>query len=595
MAKHSTFLIGILCFTVGLVLLTQVTTTSGVKFPKKDNSKILVGYFARLSKYGSGTPLPASVSNQFQLLEEEMGPIIPMYDVIIQTFIKATDFVNGQIVESKKIKDGREGVNGKKGLKALCEEKDVLLVISVGGGSAAHIIPNKTSDFGPVIDALYDYVIEKGYDGIDIDEENEVDMDIYTKFMKALAIKFHSGPKYLTVSVAIGPLFCCYGSRGICKLEDYVDWVFLMLYDGLTNNAAFDTKNQTEVIWQPSSNQQFCANSKPEKVSYISTGACQFINYALFLNYPANKLIMGLPSYSYPSSIGWNDIQSDVASKKERIKKIDDVGLITQYSNGEWIPTDSDIKKRISYVLDPQESKLGVTVTKQKLTACERSGQSAGITLLGAGYWQIGMEDNDHYELSLISRRTVDKINSKYYSINSNYDDGNSTEISLNRTTTATILVTTNNKNNNGNHSNNSNNNNTYTSGRITTNIMNWLNNISTQFILSNDIIAISDNHDKDDDDNSNSLLKKLMTTKYLSIIGVVGGVIVIAIIVSIIFVVIRRNRRLDNIMKDELSNSIPPNYSNDNDNNSNDNNNNSNGIPDISMQVKNDSIVSNV
>lgn len=116
-----------------------------------------------------------------------MGPIIPLYDVIIQAFIDPSNYQNGialfhhfqvkltnsnilkgVIVEPKYVHDTREGVNGKPGLKELCKRSNVTLMISIGGGGAARFV----NDDSALINALYDYVQDKGYQGVDIDEEN---------------------------------------------------------------------------------------------------------------------------------------------------------------------------------------------------------------------------------------------------------------------------------------------------------------------------------------------------------------------------------------------------------------------------------------
>lgn len=98
------------------------------------------------------------------------------------------------------------------------------------------------------MNALYDYVVKHGYAGIDIDEENTVDVETYVNFLVALGQKFkganigtpaardpadHQDASQLKVSCTIGPLSCCFQSRGICKAAPYIDWAFLMLYDGL--------------------------------------------------------------------------------------------------------------------------------------------------------------------------------------------------------------------------------------------------------------------------------------------------------------------------------------------------------------------------
>jgi len=406
----------------GLLLLLISVCYVQSKYVAASNDKLLIGYFLELYKYdphGANYPLPSNVTNPLQLLEEEMGDIIPLYDVIIQAFINPSDYVDGQIVDDPYIKAVREGVNGSKGLMELCQESGVQLAVSIGGGGAARIIPDSPSEFEPLIDALYNYVTQYGYSGIDIDEENSVDVQTYNAFMIALGKKFHNtGGKNLTVSCTIGPLSCCYEARGMCGTEDYVDWIFLMLYDGLTNSAAFST-DQSTFIWQNTDGQTFCGISTNSSSQYgfvgnVATGACQFINFAMYLNWPANKLIMGLPSYSYPSVFAWFQLMEGGYTPTQH----DSVALQTLYSNGVWIPDSTDIATRCSYVLDPTESQLGVTLTntgwQSKIEDCSPSGMFKGETILGAGFWQIGLEDRPHHELSMAARKIINGINQKF-------------------------------------------------------------------------------------------------------------------------------------------------------------------------------------
>jgi len=233
--------------------------------------------------------------------------------------------------------------------------------------------------------------------------------------MQALGERFHESGD-LTVSCTIGPLSCCFESRGICHVD--IDWVFLMLYDGLTNSAAWNTDGGS-FIWQNIDGQEFCnitTNSSSEYgfVGNVATGACQFINFALYLNWPADRIVMGLPSYSYPSVLAWFQFSEQGYTPVEH----DSTALLTQYSNNDWIPSAADISQRIMNVLDPSTSQLGVTLTNEgwqsRIEDCSPQGLYAGATLLGAGFWQIGLEDNKHHELSAAARTAIDTINAKY-------------------------------------------------------------------------------------------------------------------------------------------------------------------------------------
>jgi len=333
-----------------------------------------------------------------------MGPIIPLYDVIIQAFIDPSNYQNGVIVEPKYVHDTREGVNGKPGLKELCKRSNVTLMISIGGGGAARFV----NDDAALINALYDYVQDKGYQGVDIDEENNVPVDTYANFLIAVGKKFKvSG---YNVSCTIGPLSCCFQSRGICKAAPYIDWAFLMLYDGLYEGSAFDLPPGVDgALWQDQDGQTYCGirpvnSSNDGIVSFVATGGCQFIDFALYLKWPADKIVMGIPSYSSPNVLGWFQIKE----QNYRQMKDDPVTLVSSYTgpNGQvQLPSDKDVSQRCLKVLHPDLSVLGVTLDntswESKILTCSRNATSySGVTIKGVGFWALGFEDNLHHELS---------------------------------------------------------------------------------------------------------------------------------------------------------------------------------------------------
>jgi hypothetical protein len=119
---------------------------------------------------------------------------------------------------------------------------------------------------------------------------------------------------------------------------------------------------------------------------------------------------MGLPSYTYSSAVSWFQLQEESYS----IISHDATQLLTQYTGGLWIPSASDIASRTHQVLNPQQSILGVTLDnsgwQSRITVCEKAGNYSGATIKGVGFWQIGMEDPAHHELSAAARSAIQEI-----------------------------------------------------------------------------------------------------------------------------------------------------------------------------------------
>jgi len=341
----------------------------------------------------------------------------------VQAFIDPTNLNGNFIVDPSWVHDVREGVNGKPGLSQICRQNNVRLMIAAGGGGAPRFIPDDESQIQPIVDRLLYYVVQYGYAGIDIDEENTVPLASYVKFMQVLATTFKSAGPY-NVSCAIGPLSCCYETRGVCQLTNNgvgksIDWAFLMLYDGLVNGAGFDGSQSGQTIWQADDGQRYCGVQPIDPnqhgiVGNVGVGACQFIDFALYLNWTDN-LIMGLPMYTYSSPHAWFELLENSAYKQIGH---DPVTLLTQYTGGLWIPSPDDVTQRTQRVIDPKQSVLGITLDnsgwQSKILTCSRQGLHAGETILGVGFWQIGHEDALHHELSSAARQAINAVNEEY-------------------------------------------------------------------------------------------------------------------------------------------------------------------------------------
>eukprot|EP01104_Vermistella_antarctica_P012053 TRINITY_DN3429_c0_g2_i1.p1 TRINITY_DN3429_c0_g2~~TRINITY_DN3429_c0_g2_i1.p1 ORF type:complete len:311 (-),score=43.99 TRINITY_DN3429_c0_g2_i1:167-1099(-) len=302
----------------------------------------------------------------------------------------------------------------------LCADANIPLMISVGGGGAPAFI---TDDPAPLVDALLAFVQEKGYAGIDIDEENTIDTDVYVAFMMLLGTRFKAAG--LLVSHTVGPLSCCFNSRAVCEFADVIDWSFLMMYDGLYQSAAFDVAPaDSYAIWQDTSGQLACNLSArgPQKyglVSDVASSACAFINFGLYLNWPPDKLVMGQPLYSYPGNVPWYEIVSNFTVTTD-----DPVGLLTTYQNSaigtEYAVSPKDIVTRISARMDPGLTKLGVTLTDagymSKLLECGvflPNSTFVGSVLRGVGFWEMSHESAGHHEVSDAAAAAVTALDSR--------------------------------------------------------------------------------------------------------------------------------------------------------------------------------------
>lgn len=396
-------------------------------------SKIMVGYFYNLYAYdphGGRQPLPPNVTSPVELLEQELGPLLPSYDVVIQAFIDPADF-NGTAINSPHLDMWRDGVNGSVGLKALCAKHNIPLMVSIGGGGAAKFVSDSA---GPLIDALYSYVTAHGYAGIDVDEENTVDVGTYVGFLESLSSKFKGqhvaaqgqtgdADGALLVSCTIGPMSCCFQSRGICRAAPDIDWAFLMLYDGLVDSSAFDLPpGSSSALWQAPGGQTFCG-IKPQGpqqhgiVGNVASGGCQFANFALYLNWPADKLIFGMPLYS--NGVSW--AMAMAGGYKAGTSK--PAELLTEYSGASGgaltFMSPSDAATRTQYVLDKTKSKLGVTLDnsgwQSRISQCggpfNKNSTFVGATLRGVGTWEMSQEDAAHHEVSDAMAAVVKALN----------------------------------------------------------------------------------------------------------------------------------------------------------------------------------------
>jgi chitinase len=206
----------------------------------------------------------------------------------------------------------------------------VKVLVSIGGGAASGDAELKPRYFKLLSDAyrpafvkkLADYVVERGFDGLDVDIEGPSINEDYGKFIADLSAALKPKGKLLTAALSKG-----YGGD---KVPDsalgYFDFLNIMAYDG----AGF---------WNPD------APGQHSSLEFAKGSAKYWVGRGL----PKSKAVLGVPFYGYGFGEAFRKRcynYSEILAKHPGSENLDQVGNTIWY-NG--IPT---IREKARHVVD---------------------------------------------------------------------------------------------------------------------------------------------------------------------------------------------------------------------------------------------------
>lgn len=228
------------------------------------------------------------------------------------------------------------------------QSKKVRVWMSIGGGSPPRHLAAlmKTEQRKSFIEHITAYAVQNGFDGVDVDLENDFINDEYAPFVSDLSKTLRKNGLQMTAALA---------SWNAHKIADST----LRLYDFI-NIMSYDKTGP----WNP---------AKPGPHSPFSMTEADFRYFNTDRNIPASDLLIGVPFYGYgfggsaPESIAWRNLQ-------------------LQYPGS--IHSDSIILAdggRIYY--------NGIPTIQQKLKFAKQSG-AAGIMI-----WELRQDSRDQHSL----------------------------------------------------------------------------------------------------------------------------------------------------------------------------------------------------
>ena len=114
-------------------------------------------------------------------------------------------------------------------------KNDVEIIIAVGGWGQSDAFPVIASDSTlrtTFIENLKSYVLQHGYDGVDLDWEypSNADRENVTKLIREMHAAFEQEDKNIGISIAM-PSVDWQNGYNLPAILDYVEWLGLMTYD----------------------------------------------------------------------------------------------------------------------------------------------------------------------------------------------------------------------------------------------------------------------------------------------------------------------------------------------------------------------------
>lgn len=219
---------------------------------------------------------------------------------------------------------------GNAGLIAKAHERDVKVLVSIGGGAAATDKSLQARYFDLISDSkraafaksLADYVTRHEFDGLDVDIEGPSINKDYGPFIAELAEVLKPNGKLLTAALSQG-----YGGKNVPDATfEHFDWINIMAYDAAGP-------------WNPQ------APGQHSSLDFAKRSVNDWLERGL----PKSKAVLGVPFYGY----GFGDrsrrggyAYAEIVAKYPGAESADQAGDTIWY-NG--IPT---IKAKTAYVIE---------------------------------------------------------------------------------------------------------------------------------------------------------------------------------------------------------------------------------------------------
>ncbi|KPP98320.1 MAG: chitinase [Bacteroidetes bacterium HLUCCA01] len=275
-------------------------------------------------------------------------------------------------------------------------DEGVLPIISVGGWGQSDAFPAIAADSvlrARFIGNLVDYVVSKGYGGIDLDWEYPAagDRDNLTVLVRELREALDELPDAYELSMAM-PSVDWRNGYNVFALNQYVDWFGLMTYDfhgSWTNRAGHNSP-----LFAPSNSQ-------------CNTGSIhQSVQHYRQKGLPRNKIVVGLASYGRQFNAGvLCGVVSSTTGNGAAVPYHEAMRRIDNGWTREWDPVSQGV-----YLLNPDSTRI---VTFDDSTTFRlKADYIVDNELRGAMVWALGYDriDARHplmHELGTLHNRTV--------------------------------------------------------------------------------------------------------------------------------------------------------------------------------------------
>lgn len=275
-------------------------------------------------------------------------------------------------------------------------DEGVLPIISVGGWGQSDAFPAIAADSvlrARFISNLVDYVVSRGYGGIDLDWEypSATDRDNLTILVRELREALDELPDHYEISMAM-PSVDWRNGYNVFALNRYVDWFGLMTYDfhgSWTNRAGHNSP-----LFAPSNTQ-------------CNTGSIhQSVQHYRQKGLPRNKIVVGLASYGRQFNSGI--LCGVVTSTSGNGSAVPYHEAMRRIDNGwtrEWDPISQGV-----YLLNPDSTRI---VTFDDSTTFRlKADYIVENDLRGAMVWALGYDriDSRHplmHELGTLHNQSV--------------------------------------------------------------------------------------------------------------------------------------------------------------------------------------------